>query len=142
MAKDITNEQLFEFMTKMYGDLSGRIDSISGEMQGISREMQEGFKEVKQDIVRLENKMDINHKALYDGYKLTYERLTMLEEKVDEIDKKVERQDVEIRVIKGANPNGLALFHIYIQNYIPELPTKIIKSLIKSSQEGILYTNV
>ena len=27
----------------------------------------------KQDIVRLENKMDTNHKALYDGYKLIYE---------------------------------------------------------------------
>ncbi len=30
------------------------------------------------------------------------EKLTMLEEKVNEIDRKVERQDVEIRVIKGA----------------------------------------
>lgn len=86
MSKDITNGQLFEFMTKMYG-----------EMQGIKENMA-----TKQDIVRLEDKMDMNHKALYDGYKLTYEKLTMLEEKVNEIDKKVERQDVEIRVIKGA----------------------------------------
>lgn len=29
----------------------------------------------KQDIVRLENKMDANDKALYDGYKLNYEKL-------------------------------------------------------------------
>ncbi|NMB27286.1 MAG: hypothetical protein GX987_04465 [Tissierellia bacterium] len=86
MSKDITNEQLFEFMTKMYG-----------EMQEIKENMA-----TKQDIVRLEDKMDMNHKALYDGYKLTYEKLTMLGEKVNEIDKKVERQDVEIRVIKGA----------------------------------------
>lgn len=84
MAEDITNDQLFEFMTKMYG------------------EMQEGFKEVKLDIIRLENKMDENHKALYNGYKLTYEKLTLLEEKVDVIDKKVDKHDVEIRVIKGA----------------------------------------
>ena len=56
----------------------------------------------KQDIVRLENKMDANDKALYDGYKLTYEKLLTLENKVDEIDKKVERQDVEIIVIKAA----------------------------------------
>ncbi len=55
----------------------------------------------KQDIVRFENKMNKNHKALYDGYdKLTYEKLTTLE-KVDEIDRKVERQDVGIRVIRG-----------------------------------------
>ncbi len=43
MSKDITNEQLFEFMAKMYGDLNGRIDSIG-------KEMQEGFKEVKSEI--------------------------------------------------------------------------------------------
>ena len=49
VAKDISNEQLFEFMTKMYG------------------EMQEGFKEVKHDIVEvkqsivgLEDKMEGN----------------------------------------------------------------------------------
>ena len=95
MGKAISNEQLFEFMTKMYSELTSRVDSIQGEMQ-------EGFKEVKQDIVRLENKMDENHRALYDGYKLTYEKLTSLEKKVDEIDKKVDKHDVEIRVIKGA----------------------------------------
>ena len=97
MSKDITNEQLFEFMTKMYSDLNGKIDNIDSEMQEVKENMA-----TKQDIVRLEDKMDTNHKALYDGYKLTYEKLTMLEEKVNEIDKKVERQDVEIRVIKGA----------------------------------------
>ena len=93
MSKDITNEQLFEFMTKMYG-----------EMQGIKENMatKDGLAKTNQSIVRLENKMDANHKALYDGYKLTYEKLIILEEKVNEIDKKVERQDVEIRVIKGA----------------------------------------
>jgi len=56
---------------------------------------------MNQSIVRLEGKMDTNHKALYDGYKRTYEKLTILENKVNEIDSKVERQDVEIRVIKG-----------------------------------------
>lgn len=86
MSKDITNEQLFEFMTKMYGEM---------------QEMKENMA-TKHDITRLENKMDKNHKALYDRYKLTYEKLTILEGKVNEIDKKVERQDVEIRVIKGA----------------------------------------
>ena len=93
MSKDVTNEQLFEFMTKMYG-----------EMQEIKENMatKDNLAKTNQSIVRLEDKMDMNHKALYDGYKLTYEKLTMLEEKVNEIDKKVERQDVEIRVIKGA----------------------------------------
>ncbi|NMA87167.1 MAG: hypothetical protein GX968_07585 [Tissierellia bacterium] len=59
MGKDITNEQLFEFMTKMYG-----------EMQEIKENMatKDGLAKTNQSIVRLENKMDTNHKALYDGY--------------------------------------------------------------------------
>ena len=79
----ITNEQLFEFMTKMYSEMKENMAT-------------------KHDIIRLEDKMDTNHKALYDGYKQTYEKLTILENKVNEIDNKVEKQDVEIRVIKGA----------------------------------------
>jgi len=39
-------------------------------MTKMYEEMQEVFKEVKHDIVRLENKMDENHKALHDGYKI------------------------------------------------------------------------
>ncbi len=63
MSKYITNEQLFEFMTKMYGEM---------------QEMKENMA-TKHDIVRLENKIDMNHKALYDRYKLNYEKLTLLE---------------------------------------------------------------
>ena len=73
MSKDITNEQLFEFMTKMYGDLNGKIDNMD-------REMQEGFKGVNSRIDNLENEIKktntkIDHEvmpkidALFDGYK-------------------------------------------------------------------------
>lgn len=92
MSKDITNEQLFEFMTKMYREMQGMKENIATK---------DDLDKTNQSIARLEHKMDANHKALYDGYKLTYEKLTTLEKKVDEIDNKVERQDVEIRVIKG-----------------------------------------
>lgn len=104
MSKNVSNEQLFEFMTKMYSDLNGKIDNMDREMQEVKENMatKDDLAKTNQSIARLENKMDTNHKALYDGYKQTYEKLTILEEKVDEIDKKVERQDVEIRVIKGA----------------------------------------
>ena len=93
MAKDITNEQLFEFMTKMYSDLSGKIDGINKEMKE-NMATKDDLAKTNQSIVRLEDKMDVNHKALYDGYKQTYEKLTVLEKKVDEIDNKVEKQDL------------------------------------------------
>ncbi len=80
MSKDITNEQLFEFLTKMYGEMQGMKENMATK---------DDLAKTNQSIVRLEDKMDKNHKALYDGYKLTYEKLTMLEEKVDEIDKKL-----------------------------------------------------
>jgi gamma-glutamylcyclotransferase (GGCT)/AIG2-like uncharacterized protein YtfP len=68
MAKDITNEQLFEFMTKMYG------------------EMQEGFGEVKGEIKKTNAKID--HQvmpkidALFDGYKQSSDKLDRIEEEV------------------------------------------------------------
>ena len=37
MGENISNEQLFEFMTKMYGDLNGKIDSINNELLVISQ---------------------------------------------------------------------------------------------------------
>ena len=68
MSKDITNEQLFEFMTKMYG------------------EMQEGFKEVKNEIKKTNTKIDhevlpkLN--ALFDGHKQNADKLDRIEEEV------------------------------------------------------------
>ena len=51
MSKDITNGQLFEFMTKMYSDLNGKIDNMN-------KELQEGFKEVKNEIKKTNTKID------------------------------------------------------------------------------------
>ncbi len=90
------DEKIFNLLETMYSDLTNKIDNMGKEL----KELRDNSA-TKHDLVRLENKMDHNHKALYDGYKLTYEKLEVLEEKVNEIDKKVERQDVEIRVIKS-----------------------------------------
>lgn len=80
----------------MYADLTSKIDSMNKELKDLSSSMA-----TRHDIVRLENKVDENYRALYDGYKLTYEKLDALKERVNEVNKNVERQDVEIRVIKG-----------------------------------------
>lgn len=75
MSKDITNERLFEFMTKMYG-----------EMQEMKVEMQEGFREVKDEIKKTNTKID--HEvmpkidALFDGHKQNSDKLDRIEEEV------------------------------------------------------------
>lgn len=84
-------DKTFDLLSKMYSEFSARFDGIDKEI-----------KDLKKDVVRIENKLDTNSKALFDGYKQTYEKLGAVEEKVDSLSQKVEKQDVEIRVIKVA----------------------------------------
>ncbi len=83
-------DKMFELVTKMYNEFSE-----------FRKDMNEFRKETKKDIIRLENIVDTNSKALFDGYKQTFEKLTVVEKKVDDLSAKVEKQDVEITVIKG-----------------------------------------
>ena len=90
------DDKMFGLLEKMYIEFQDMKSNMATKEDLFK--VEQGL---KHDLVRLENKMDQNHKALYDGYKLTYEKLEVLEEKVNEIDKNVEIQDVEIRVIKS-----------------------------------------
>ena len=85
-------EKLFELMTKMYSDITSRLDTIDKKLDE---------KADKRDIARMENKVDNDSKSLFDGYKQTYEKLNTLEFKVDGISQKLEKQDVELKVLKG-----------------------------------------
>lgn len=55
----------------------------------------------RHDIVRLENKMDINHKALYDGYKQSIEGITEVKDKLDKLTDRVENQEIQLKVLKS-----------------------------------------
>lgn len=90
-------DKMFELVTKMYNEFS----EFRKDMNEFKKDMNEFRKETKKDIIRLENIVDTNSKALFDGYKQTFEKLTAVEKKVDDISAKVEKQDVEITVIKG-----------------------------------------
>lgn len=65
---NITNEQLFEFMTKIYN------------------EMQEGFEEVKNETkktnFKIEHEIMPKIDALFDGYKQNSDKLDRIEEEV------------------------------------------------------------
>jgi len=73
------------------GSLDAKVGSLDGKVGSLQK-----------DVLRIENKLDTDSKALFDGYSQTYEKLGVIETKVDAISSKVEKQDVEIRVIKGA----------------------------------------
>ncbi len=89
------DDKMFDLLEKMYIEMQ-ELKQDMATKQDISNMA------TRQDIVRLEDKMDMNFKALYDGYTLTYEKLSALEDKVDNLSIKVENQNVEIKVIKAA----------------------------------------
>lgn len=77
---NITNEQLFEFMTKIYN------------------KMQEGFKEVKNETkktnVKIEHEIIPKIDALFDGYKQNSDKLDRIEEEVSK------HEEIILRKIK------------------------------------------
>ncbi len=79
------DDKVFNLLEKMYS-----------EMQEIKTTMA-----TKQDIVKLENKMDSNHKALYDGYKQSIEGLTEVKYKLDKLTDRVENQEIKLQVLKS-----------------------------------------
>ena len=78
-------EKTFELIEKMYSEMQKGFSAIRSEMaEGfteVRREMTEGFTEVRQSIVLLENKVDVNLKALYDGYQQNTESINRIEKK-------------------------------------------------------------
>lgn len=49
----------------------------------------------------LENKMDTNHKALYDGYKQSIEGIMELSKKLEKLTDKVENQEIKLQVLRS-----------------------------------------
>lgn len=90
-------ERIFNLLETMYIDLINKIGNVGKEVKEVKNSLT-----IKYDNIRLENKMDENHKALYDGYRLSCEKLEVLEKRVDNIHNNIEKQDVEIKVIKAS----------------------------------------
>ena len=100
MGKDVSNEQLFELMTKMYNELTGRMDSMHSEltgrmdsmhseltgridsMQGEMQGMQDEIKEIKNRVIVIEQEHGKKLDALFDGYKQNSDKLDRIEEEV------------------------------------------------------------
>lgn len=93
------NDQLFELMTKMYGEMQEGFKKVDTEIQGVKGDIKEvkgdikgikgDIKEVKERVGNLENRMvkmeDDNHRnftALFDGYKQNTEILVRVEKEV------------------------------------------------------------
>jgi len=79
------DDKVFNLLEKMYS-----------EMQEMKATMA-----TKQDIVRIESKIDDNHKALYDEYKQSIEGITEVRGKLDKLTDRVENQEIKLQVLKS-----------------------------------------
>ncbi len=90
MAENITNEQLFEFMTKMYGEMQEGFTEINSRINNLESEM----RETKNKVIIIEQEHGKKLDTLFDGYKQNSDKL-------DRIEKEVSKQEeIILRRIK------------------------------------------
>jgi len=92
-------DKMFELMTKMYSEFSefrketnDKFNSLESDVKGLSN-----------NVVRIENNLGKKIDAALDGYHQVYEKLQEHDQRFDDLENKLQKQDVEIRVIKGAS---------------------------------------
>lgn len=69
MGDYFMDDKVFDLLEKMYIEMQEMKSTMANKQDIV---------ETRQDIVSLENKMDTNHKALYDGYKQSIEGIMEL----------------------------------------------------------------
>ena len=72
---NITNDQLFEFMTKMYNEIQGNFKQVNSRIDGVENEAKKTNTKIEHEIMP---KLD----ALFDGYKQNPDKLDRIQEKV------------------------------------------------------------
>ncbi len=78
MAENITNEQLFEFMTKMYGEMQEGFTEINSRINNLESEM----RETKNKVIIIEQEHGKKLDTLFDGYKQNADKLDRIEKEV------------------------------------------------------------
>ena len=83
------NNDLFELMTKMYGE----IQEMKGEFNNRFDKVE---KEVTKTNVTIENDIKPRIEALFDGYKQNTESINQVSDKVDEIQRDINSLTIKI----------------------------------------------
>ena len=106
------NDKTFELLTKMYSEMSKRFDDVNKKFDDVNKRFDEVSRKLdtkadKSDIIRIENKLNKDSKALFDGYVQNSEQLTRINNKIDELSDKVDKHDIKIQVIEGGKTKKL-----------------------------------
>ena len=71
-----TNEQLFEFMTKMYYEIQEGFKQVNSRIDGVENEAKKTNAKIEHEVMP---KLDV----LFDGYKQNSDKLDRIEEEVE-----------------------------------------------------------
>lgn len=91
------NNDLFELMTKMYGE----IQEMKGEIKDVKEELSTVKTEVTKTNVTIENDIKPRIEALFDGYKQNTESINQVSDKVDEIQRDI--NSLTIKTLRNEN---------------------------------------
>ncbi|MBU3202437.1 hypothetical protein LL037_12470 [Clostridium estertheticum] len=88
----MSDDKMFEFMTKMYSEMQNGFKDIKTEVKDIKTEIKENTKrldaienDVKKLGVRIDGKLIPTSDALLDGYKGNSEHITIIDDKIDRL---------------------------------------------------------
>ena len=90
MSREISNEHLFEFMTKMYDEMQGEFKEVNLKIDNLGNEV----KETKNKVIIIEQEHGKKLDALFDGYKQNSDKLDRIEEEVSR------HEEIKLRRIK------------------------------------------
>lgn len=78
MDKDISNEQLFGFMSQMYIEMQEGFKELGNEVKELKNEL----KEAKNKVILMEQEHGKKLDALFDGYRQNSDKLDRIAEEV------------------------------------------------------------
>jgi len=78
VSREISNEQLFEFMTKMYDEMQEEFKEVNLKVDNLGNEV----KETKNKVIIIEQEHGKKLDALFDSYKQNSDKLDRIEEEV------------------------------------------------------------
>ncbi|WP_298841045.1 hypothetical protein [Clostridium sp.] len=81
----MSDDKMFEFMTKMYSEMQDGFKDIKTEVKENTKRLDAIENDVKKLGVRIDRKLIPTSDALLDGYKGNSEHITIIDDKIDRL---------------------------------------------------------
>ena len=102
----LENDKVFDLLTKMYSDLTDRIDKMDYKIDKMDDKFSKRFDKIENEVVKtnikIEQEIAPKLVALFDGHIQDQVVLNRLENKLDGLSAMVDIHDIKIAEIKGS----------------------------------------